>query len=261
MDRPLDPGQQAVVEHERGPLLVDGGFGSGKSVALRARAERLQAEGRRPLLIHHRQLIDLAMAILRRHGRPVELVHPAGLQRLMADVVDVTEIDIDEAIAAVVGFQASFLGDEELRVHADAAACLDAAEKLIDATARHRSALAARGLIDEGGALVEASLMLRDVAVLQEERGRFDELLIDDFQLASFATNRLVSQLVGAGGPLVVAGHPEAAVSTAPLASVTHFERFTKRFDASRLSLAHRHRSPSEPPELRLLDEDEAAID
>jgi hypothetical protein len=260
-DIELDPGQQAVVDHEGGPLLVDGGFGTGKSVALRARAERLRAEGRRPLLVHHRDLVDLAVAILRRHGRTVELVHPSGLRHLVGTVVDTAGVDVDEAVAAIVGFQASFLGDEELRVHADAAGCLDVAEELISATARHRAVMAERGLVDAGGALVEASLLLRDLDVLAAERGRFDELLIDDFQLASFATNRLVSQLAGAGGDVVVAGHADAAVSTMPLASATHLERFPRRFGAAPGTLTTRHRSPTVAPELRLLDERASSAD
>jgi alkylhydroperoxidase/carboxymuconolactone decarboxylase family protein YurZ len=260
MDVELDPAQQAVVEHEAGPLLVEGGFGSGKSVALRARAERLRAEGKRPLLLHHRELVAVAVAILRRHGRNVELVHPTGLRYFAERAVGSPQVDAGEAVAAIVGFQASFLGDEELRVHADAAGCLDVAEELIATTARHGAAMAAGGLVDPGGALVEASLLLRDVDVLAAERARFDELLVDDFQLASFATNRLVSQLAGPGGAVIVAGNADAAVSTMPLASATHLERFPRRFGAGQVTLTASYRSPG-PPELRLLEGDRSAAE
>lgn len=250
----LDDDQRRVVDHDGGPLVVEGGFGSGKSVALRARAERLRGEGRRPLLVHHRELVGLAVGILQRHGRKVELVPPADRRRLVSELVD---HDVDEVADAILGFQASFLGDEELRVHADAAGCLDVAEDLISLTARYLQVLEGHRQVDESGALVQASLLLRDPAVLDAERARFDELLVDDFQLASFATNRLVTQLGGAGGPLVVAGHVNAAVSTAPLASPVHLERFERRFGATRVELARCHRVPTGPPELRLLDLDE----
>lgn len=255
----LDDDQRRVVDHDGGPLLVEGGFGSGKSVALRARAERLRTERRRPLLLHHRQLVDLAVAILRRHGRPVELVPAPERRRLVAELVD---HDVDEVAAAVAGFQASFLGDEELRVHADATGCLDLAEDLIAVTSRYLRALEGRGQVDESGALVQASLLLRDPTLLAGERDRFGELLVDDFQLASFATNRLVTQLSGADGPLVVAGNPDAAVTAAPLASPAHLGRFERRFGATTLELRGRHRVALGPPELRLLDpgDDASAI-
>lgn len=247
----LDDDQRRVVEHDGGPLLVTGGFGSGKTAALRARAERLRAEGRRPLLVQHRELVDLAVGVLQRHGRAVQLVPPADRRRLVAELVD---HHVEEVAGAVLGFQASFLGDEELRVHADAAGCLDVAEDLISITARYLQALAGRRQVDDAGALVQASLLLRDPTVLDAARARFDELLVDDFQLASFATNRLVTQLAGAGGPLVVAGNVDAAVSSAPLASPVHLQRFGRRFGATGIELSRCHRVAAGPPELRLLD-------
>ena len=238
----LDEHQRAVVEHEGGPLVVTGGFGSGKTAALQRRAERLREQGRRPLLLHHRDIVDLAIAILGRHGRRVRRSpHPE---------------DADEVMAAMLGFQGSFLGDEELRVHADAAGCLDVAEELIERTARYLARLDAAGLVDDAGAVVQASLLLRDGDVLRAEQARFDELLVDDFQLASFATNRLLSQLAGGpAGSLVVAGHAEAAVAADPLASALHLERFALRFAASSVTLPNAHRVPAQPPELRLLDD------
>ena len=234
----LDEGQRAVVEHGLGgPLRVLSGFGCGATTALQHRAARLTAEGRRPWVLPARDLVDVAVEILQRHGRDVRRLQPPP---------------DDEATTTIVAFQASFLGDEELRVHADAAGCLHLAEEVIAATHRHLARLAADGLVDDGGALVQASLLLRDRDVLAAERARFDELLVDDAQLLSFAGQRLLTQLAGAGGPLVVAGNPDAAVSPDPLASAVHLERFARRFDAPTIELATRHRQPTRPPELRL---------
>jgi hypothetical protein len=260
----LDAGQRLVVEHEHGagPLRVLGGFGTGVSTALRARAERLEAEGLRPLLVAHRDLVGLAVDILRRHGGRPGAVHlvpsPSVLAALVSRVAP-DGVDRHEAATTVVAFQASFLGDEELRVHADAAGCLDAAEEVIATTAKHRAALG-RDLVDEGGAVVEASLLLRDPEVLAAERARFDELLVDDFQLASFATNRLLSQLAGPGGPLVVGGNPEAAVSRDPLASAAHLDRFERRFGGTTVTLSEPHRLAARPPELRLVGDEGADV-
>jgi hypothetical protein len=259
----LDAGQRLVVEHEHehgaGPLRVLGGFGSGISTALEARAERLRAEGRRSLLLSHSrsQLVDLAVEILRRRGgRRVELVPSPSVLAALVSRVAPEGVDRHEAAATVVAFQASFLGDEELRVHADAAGCLAAAEGVIATTARHRAVLAGSGLVDHGGAVVEASLLLRDPEVLAAEQARFDELLVDDFQLASFATNRLLSQLAGPGGPLVVGGNPEAAVSRDPLASAAHLDRVERRFGGTTVTLDGQHRTAVRPPELRLVGEE-----
>lgn len=250
----LDPAQQAVVEHEGGALRVSGGFGSGTSTALRARAERLQREGRRPLLLRHRDVPRLATEILVRHGRAVRL---ADDHRTVARELVGPEI-VDEVSAALLGLQTSFLGAEELRVHADAAGCLDAAEELISLTDRYLGLLDQRGLVDPAGAVVQASLLLRDPEVLAVERARFDELLVDDYQLATFATDRLLTQLAGHGGPLTVAGNADAAVGTEVLASAVYLQRFDRRMGAATRELDGPHRRAEAVPQLRLLDDGEA---
>lgn len=255
----LTPGQRAVVDHDAGdgPCRVVGGFGSGLTTALEARADRLRAEGRRPLLLGAASIVALAVDVLVRHtGRPIRLLAGDEQVALVSSLLDDRLRPLaGEVAATIVGFQASFLGDEELRVHADAAGCTDAAEELIAVTATYVAALASRDLVDAGGALAAASLLLRDPSVLAAERERFDELLVDDFQLASFGANRLVSQLVGHGGAVTVAGNPEAAVSSQPLASAVHLERFDRRFGAALdVRLEGTHRSPGVPT-LRLVDD------
>lgn len=225
----------AVVDHRGGRCRVRGGFGTGKTTALRARAERLRDEGLRPLLLSHRELVAFAVDVLRRHGHDVSLVSDADQMALLAPMLDgTTDAPASDVARTLTAYQASFLGDEELRVHADAAGSLASAEVLIELTQRYLAAMRERGAVDRGGALVQASLALRDEAVLQAERDRFDELLIDDFQLATFGTNRLVSQLVGpADVPVTVAGNEDAAVSDEPLTSPVHLARFARRFGAT----------------------------
>jgi superfamily I DNA/RNA helicase len=138
---------------------------------------------------------------------------------------------------------------------------LAVAEELIAVTARYLARLEARNRIDPGGALVAASLLLRDGSVLAAERSRFDELLIDDFQLASFGAHRLVSQLSGHGGAVTVAGNPDAAVSSAPLSSGQYLERFDRRFGAALdVRLDGVHRSPGVPTLRIAEDADEARL-
>ena len=258
----LTAGQQAVVDHDiaAGPCRVTGGFGSGLSTALRRRTVRLQDEGRRPLLLAHASLVRFATELLRRHGRPVSLLSRSEQVATVATVVDDGLRPLAEEVAtAIEGFQASFLGDEELRVHADAAGALPEAERLIELTDRYRTVLTSRNRVDAGGALVAASVLLRDPAVLAEERARFDELLVDDFQLASFASNRLVSQLAGHRGALTVAGNVDAAISSAPLATALHLERFERRFSAALdVHLDETQRAPGVPT-LRIVEDGDTA--
>jgi len=247
VDVRLDPAQQAVVDHAGGPLRVLGAFGSGTTTALRARAVRLTDDGRRPLMLHHRDLVPFAVDLLRRHGADVALASPEQRRQAMARVLGAGDPEIDAAARAVLGFQTSWLGDEELRVHADAAGALERAERLIDVTRRYLEVLDAEGLVDAAGAVVRAGLVLRDDEVLDHERGRFDEVLVDDFQLATFAEARLLTQLAGRGGPLVVGGNPDAAVSSAPLATAGHLEQFARRFACPTVALTEAHRRPGIP--------------
>jgi superfamily I DNA/RNA helicase len=258
----LSRGQRAVVEHEvgGGPCRVVGGFGTGKTAALVARAGRLRDEGRRALLLSCRgaDVVSFAVDVLRRHGRPVSMLPAAEQVAMVSSMVDEPLKSVaPEVAASMTAFQASFLGDEELRVHADAAGCLAEAETLIALTARYLSVLSSRWRVDAGGAVVQASLLLRDRDVLEVERARFDEVLVDDFQLATFGANRLLSQLVGFGGPVTVAGDEEAAVAADPLASAAHLARFDRRYGAAvDVALAApSFRSPGVPT-LRIVESD-----
>ncbi|HUP84051.1 MAG TPA: UvrD-helicase domain-containing protein [Acidimicrobiales bacterium] len=258
----LTAGQLAVVEHSRGPCRVTGGFGSGVSTALAARARRLVTEGRRPVLVSMARggMTRFAVELLARHGRPVSLLWGAEQEAMVASLLDGSLVErAADIAAAIVAFQASFLGDEELRTHAEAAGCGAEAEELIAVTSKYLELLAARDRVDAGGALVAASLLLRHPPALAAEQERFDELLVDDFQLATFGTNRLLSQLVGhAGEAVVVGGNAEAAVSTAALASSRHLERFDRRFGAALdVRLGECHRSPGVPA-LRIVDDGDA---
>ncbi|MEA3076577.1 MAG: hypothetical protein QOF60_1485 [Actinomycetota bacterium] len=242
-----------------GPCRISGGFGTGKTTLLRARAEAVADAGLRPLVLHHRDLVGFSVELLRRHGRPsVELLDDADRAGLVAELLDASPSDLDvgadELAGAVLAYEGSFLGVEELRVHADAAGQLSRWEFLASFTDRYLGVLAGRDRVDRAGAVVQASLALRDPAVLAAERARFDHLLVDDYQLATFATARLVAQLAGVGGNVTVAGNPEAAIGSDFSSGAVFFERFAARFGgATEIALDSPHRSPAAPT-LRLAD-------
>src|SRR5437588_212609 len=159
--------QRRLIEHGHGPARVIGGFATGKTEALRARARRLANEvGRDRVLVVCRSSAaahrfgaqattfwSLALAVLARAGRPVRLRSGDGL-------------------------------------------------------------------------------LLRDRAIAEAERARFDHAIVDDFEQASFATNRLLALLTGPGENVVVAGNPGAAIS-APLGGTSRYlERFVASYHA-----------------------------
>lgn len=251
----LSPAQQAVVDHGAGPLRVQGGFGSGKTAALLARRDRLGPE--RTLLIGRSEAAvsrlggvtfwQLAAEIVARHERPIHVLADHEQQAFVAGMLsaDGTEQwptlhehldDPDfagEVAGAVARYQASFLGLEELRTHAHAAGMADRWEELAQFTERYLAALEEDEVADWGGILVRAAIVLRHPVPLAEEQARWDSVLVDDFEAASFATNRLLSQLVGRGGDLVVAGNPAGPAGRGRGGSRRWLDSFDRRFEAT----------------------------
>src|SRR5437588_6527808 len=175
--------QRRLIEHGHGPARVIGGFATGKTEALRARARRLANEvGRDRVLVVCRSSAaahrfgaqattfwSLALAVLARAGRPVRLLsgdeQRAIVGRLLAaDGVEDAEYTAEVA-RTVCLYEASYLGEEELRTHATAAGVAEPWDQLMVFAARYQAALGAEGAVDWAGALVEAGLVLRALAV------------------------------------------------------------------------------------------------
>lgn len=201
------------------PARITGGYRSGKTTLLR----ELAAECERPLVICATAAAadafgfgattwwGLACSVT---GEPPPVATEAVIER-------VGDAHVAEAVC---DYQASFLGLEELRTHADAAGV---AEQWEDVAQR------AEDVPDTwAGALVRASLLLRNDDALASLRSRFDAVVVDDFESASFATNRLLSQLAGLGGPVVVAGNPDNEVWRHIMGSPSYLARFPRRFGA-----------------------------
>ena len=273
-DIELDDQQRDVANHGPAPLRVVGGFGSGLTTALNARVARLRREGRRPLGLRPTP-VAFAASVLARAGQTVRVLSSdeqretaaqllaregaADWPTLHADLRD--PAFVTEVADAVRFYRASFLGDEELFVHAEAAGQLERWEELARFASRYRAALEASGSLDQASVVVRASMLLRDPQRLAAERALFDDLIIDDYQLADFATARLVAQLAGQGGSVTVAGNAGAWVGEDEGRDAKYLASFARRFDARDIELTGNHRVPQRPPALRLVDEPGEADD
>lgn len=250
----------AVVAHPFEPLCVTGGFGAGKTTALAARAAHLRASGRIVLeLARPSAAVSFAAELLLRHGRPGRVVDHRTQRSMVARLLhehDWGELSgergdpqfADEVAATVLRYQSSFLGAEELFVHADAAGEFERWAALDGFTHRYLDEHERSGTVDRAGAVVGASLLLRDPEVMAVERNGFDDLLVDDFQLADFATNRLLTQLAGRAGSLTVAGNAAAAIGSEHGWSSRFLGSFARRFACEHLDLGDvSWRRPSPP--------------
>jgi hypothetical protein len=231
------------------PARVTGGFGSGKTRVLRQVVDAHEPD--RALVLCATTAAAAAFGpgattvwgyateLLARQGRPVRILSSAEQVALCGD---------HETAETICHYQASFLGREELRTHADALGgdVRSQWEGLADAAESYLDRLSESGSVDWAGALVAACLLLRDDDVAAAERARFDVVVVDDFESASFATNRLLTQLVGHRGPIVVAGNPGNTVWRHIAGSPLYLDRFARRFGAAvdiELPTAHRHPS------------------
>jgi superfamily I DNA/RNA helicase len=270
----LDEHQRAVVDHGPTPLRVVGAFGSGLTTALNARAARLRRAGRRPLVLRPTP-VAFAASVLARAGRAVRVVSSEEQRDLVSGLLSTEGAGewptlhgelrdpafAREVAEAVRLYSASFLGEEELFVHADAAGQLERWADLARFARRYRAALDAQRVLDQASVVVAASTLLRQPEHLADERALFDDLIIDDYQLSDFATTRLVAQLAGPRGSVTVAGNAGAWIGEDDGRDAKHLASFTRRYDARDIELSNVHRVAQRPPALRLVDAPEEADD
>lgn len=255
----LTKSQQAIVIHDAGPARILGSYASGKTTALRARAERLagaiggdrilvlcrSASAARSFRFGATTVWALAVDIMRRHDRARHLLDRDAQRGIVGALLAAEPRRwpllapaahdgalLDEVADAVCRYQASWLGVEELRTHAAAAGDADPWEELVDLTRAYRDELDRAASVDWAGALVGAGLLLRDPAVAAAERARFDHLMVDDFEQTSFAAHRLLASLAGPGGNVVVAGNLDAPVPAVAAGDRRWLERFARSYGA-----------------------------
>jgi superfamily I DNA/RNA helicase len=238
-------------------VCIHGPARSGKTMLLAEWAQRLTPASARTRTLRIASsascgstFVDVACAILERHAAAGPVL-TADEQEALAAGLLASEGPTEwptlhpaigdpafalELAATVCAYQASFLGLEELRTHTHAAGQPDRWEELAAFAERYLDALRARGVRDWAGALVEASLLLRHPEIRRAETEGLAAVLVDDWETATFATNRILSQLAGPAGdvPVIVAGNAATAVSGSTGANPAYLARFPRRFAGAR---------------------------
>ncbi|MDP8955471.1 MAG: ATP-dependent helicase [Actinomycetota bacterium] len=278
-----DPEQFTVLQHERGSLLVTGGAGTGKTTVLCERFAGLIEHGADPervaLVVRTKEARTHAKhALVRRlekslpslrvvtiHGLAYQVLTerfaslgyrqpPAVLTAFdqFAKVRELLEAErdkdwptyakmrrlrgfADEVRQFVLRAQEALLGPEDVTADARPGTAVGW-EEVAGFYRRYLDVLADEGTVDYAGLVVQAAA--------SEGPPPFDHLLVDDYQEATFAEEKLLATL--APSTLVVAGDPESHIFSFQGTTDVPLRRFGERFGAvGTVRLETPHRSPA----------------
>ena len=279
-----DSEQSRVLQHGRGSLLVTGPAGTGKTVVLRERFGRLIEEGADPervaLVVRTKEARAAAkQAVVRRLERSLPslkvltvhgLAHHVLMERFaslgyqqpptvlsafdqFAKVRELLEAErdadwptyarmrrlrgfADEVRQFVLRAQEALLDPTEITSDGSSSAAIGWGE-IAGFYRRYLDVLSAEGTVDYAGLVVQAAAT--------EGPAPFDHLLVDDYQEATFAEEKLLATL--APNTLVVAGDPASHIYSFQGTTDVPLRRFGERFGAVgtvRLQTPHRSGSP-----------------
>jgi len=275
----FDGAQEAVLAHSAGPVLVEGGPGSGKTAVLRERFARLIEAGAEPervaLVLGSGRARDVARAALLerlptslpglqvvtfhglanrviklREGEPPEVLGAAEQFAKVRELLSTQDASAWPAYGGLLGVRG--FADQVRQLLTRMQESLLSPKELADAADRagltgwNELARFAQEYLD-GLAMVDqadyAGLVEMGAAVAGDGPALFDHILVDDYQDTTLAQEALLHGL--ATTSTVVAANPEAHVFSFQGSSAVPLERFTTTFPgAARIELAHDHRAP-----------------
>ena len=190
--------------------------------------------------------------ILRRHaaavGFPAKFaIYDRGDQESLARNVlrDLrlpgTAIKPSDLLAIIGGWKNASVRPE----HAGAAARTDKEHLAASAYRRYQDALRAAGAMDFDDLLLHTEqLLLDDDAVRQEEAGRYDHVLVDEYQDTNGSQYRIIRSLAGQHRNLCVVGDDDQSIYGWRGADVTHILNFRTDWpDARIVRLEENYRS------------------
>ncbi len=282
--RQLNPAQRAAVENLKGPLLVLAGAGTGKTRVvtyrivnlvrhgvpaqrilgvtftnkaakeMRQRAARLLG-GKRNQAPEISTFHALCVRILRRHI--THLGYPASFAIYdRGDQEGVARAALREIKIATAELRPSdllyFIGQWKTRGFQPAEAIQEAETDrqhlAASAYRRYQATLHAAGAVDFDDLLLLTDQLFCQVAsVRRAEAGRFDHVLVDEYQDTNHSQYRLVKALAGGHRNLCVVGDDDQAIYSWRGANLEHILRFKVDWpDAEVVNLEKNYRSRPE---------------
>ena len=279
----LNRGQRRAVETLTGPLLVLAGAGSGKTRVITYRIARLmetgtkadrilavtftnkaarEMQGRASKLLGKRPKAakrpeistfhSLCVRILRRHihhlGYPNKFAIYDGNEQdslaraALRDVrVGYEKLRPGELLNAISGWKSAGLTPAQAEEVADG----DKEELAALAYAKYQAAIRACGAVDFDDLLLLTEQLFSEHAEVRfMEAGRFDHLLIDEYQDTNAPQYRIVKALAGAHRNLCVVGDDDQSIYGWRGADVTHILSFKEHWpDATVVRLEDNYRS------------------
>ena len=278
----LNPEQKAAVLHEKGPLLVLAGAGSGKTRVIthrlaqlvetgadprtivavtftnkaademRERARRLL--GGRPLLSFVGTFHSWALRFLRRHAAPAGLpprfsiADSSDQLALVKEAMD--ELGISEQMLTPGAVRARISHAKNALISAQNFSETQndwAGERIARVYVLYEKKLATAGALDFDDLIVRAVRLMRSRPdVLASERRRVRHLLIDEYQDTNTSQDALVKLLGEGAESLCAVGDEDQAIYRWRGAEVEHILKFDEDFPGARIiPLERNYRSTS----------------
>ncbi len=278
----LNPEQKAAVLHEKGPLLVLAGAGSGKTRVITHRLARLVERGvdprsivsvtftnkaademrerarrilgGRPLLSFVGTFHSFALRFLRRHaalaGLPPRFSIADSADQLALVKEAMEEIGVSEQVLPAGAVRARISSAKSSLITAQAYADSQtdyAGERVGRVFLLYEKKLAAAGALDFDDLIFRAVRLLRERAeVAQAEAARVRHLLIDEYQDTNTSQDALVKLLGRGADSLCAVGDEDQAIYRWRGAEVEHILRFDEDFPGARIiPLERNYRSTS----------------
>jgi len=278
----LNPEQKAAVLHERGPLLVLAGAGSGKTRVITHRLARLVEAGADPRtivavtftnkaademrerarrLLAGRPLVSFvgtfhswALRFLRRHasaaGLPPRFSIADSADQLALVKEAMEELGVSEQVLPPGAVRARISQAKNALVTAQSFADGQtdyAGERVGRVFLLYEKKLAAAGALDFDDLIVEAVRLMREKSdVVAAERARVRHLLIDEYQDTNTSQDALVKLLGQGADSLCAVGDEDQAIYRWRGAEVEHILRFGEDFAGARIvPLERNYRSTS----------------
>ena len=278
----LNPGQKAAVLHEKGPLLVLAGAGSGKTRVITHRLARLVETGAdprsivsvtftnkaademrerarrilggRPLVSFVGTFHSFALRFLRRHaalaGLPPRFAIADSADQLSLVKEAMEELGVSEQVLSPGAVRSRISHAKNALVTAQSFADSQtdyAGERVGRVFLLYEKKLASAGALDFDDLIVRAVRLLRDrPEVAAAEAARVRHLLIDEYQDTNTSQDALVKLLGRGADSLCAVGDEDQAIYRWRGAEVEHILRFDEDFPGAKIiPLERNYRSTS----------------